>query len=66
MGLDTGAAVSVMFKTAYQRLLPGTPLQPSTAHLTTYLWKMIPLAGEVKVEVGYGSQMEMFTYYVVT
>lgn len=63
--LDTGAAVSLMSKTAYQRLLPGTPLKPSTVHLTTYLGKKIPLAGEVKVEVSNGSQREMLTLYVV-
>ena len=63
--LDTGAAVSLMSKTAYQRLLPRTPLKPSTTHLTTYLGKRIPLAGEAKVEVSYGSQREMLTLFVV-
>ena len=65
MELDTGAAVSVMSESCYQRLLPHSPLDRSKAVLTTYSGEPLKLLGEKQVSVQYGTQHEVLTVYVV-
>ena len=61
MEVDTGAAVS------YKRLkqvLPRIKIRKTTVVLRTYTSEVIPVRGEVQVNVTYGNQRKKFTLYV--
>lgn len=58
MELDTGAAVSVISETLYQKHLSHLKLQPSSLNLRTYSGEKVSLLGEIRVPVKYGSQEE--------
>ena len=65
MEIDTGAAVSVMSRDKYNKLFSDTSLNPSTVRLKTYTGKPMPVAGELDVEVKYGSQVCTLSLTVV-
>ena len=56
MQLDTGAAVSVMAESTFQKLLPETQLKQSNLVLKTYTGELMDVVGAVSVEVQYGEQ----------
>lgn len=56
MELDTGAAVSVISEDAQRRLFPATALKRTSVVLRTYTGEPIRVAGQLDVEVQYGSQ----------
>ena len=57
MEIDTGATVSVISMDTYKRLFPNTSLSVSTLHLKIYTGEPMPVAGELDVEVRYGSKV---------
>ena len=57
MEVDTGASVLVISMNTYKKLFPNTSLNASTLRLKTYTGKPMPVAGEIDVEVQYGSQV---------
>ena len=65
MEVDTGAAVSLVSSSLYQRLFPGLPLESSKLVLTTYTGEQLKLLGERMVEVKYGTQSKHLTLRVV-
>ena len=64
MEIDTGAAVSVISRDKY-KLFSDTSLNPSTVRLKTYTGKPMTVAGELDVEVKYGSQVCILSLTVV-
>ena len=65
MEVDTGASVSVISMNTYKKLFPNTSLNASTLRLKTYTGEPMPEAGEIGVEVQYGSQMCTLSLTVV-
>ena len=65
MELDTGAAVSVISASTYQRRFSETPLRTTSTVLSTYTGEVMALAGEIKVKVRYGEQNAQLPLYVV-
>ena len=63
--VDTGAFVSVISMNIYKKLFPNTSLNASTLHLKTYTGEPMPVAGEIDVEVQYGSQVCILSLTVV-
>ena len=53
MELDTGAAVSVISETTYNRIRGKSPLQPADIRLRTYTGDQIRVLGSAKVQVRY-------------
>ena len=65
MEVDTGAAVSLMSVSQYNKLFPNLPLQSSKLTLSTYTGEQLKLKGERKLEVKYGSQCKHLTIHVI-
>ena len=65
MELDTGAAVSIVPSTIYNKLFPKLPLKPTTVRLSSYTRHPITVAGELKVTVSCDKQYKQLTLYVV-
>lgn len=55
MKIDTGAAVSLISKDLKDNLFPEIKLEKSSLTLRTYTSERIPVAGEINVEVQYGT-----------
>ena len=59
MEVDTGASVSVLTHSTYQKIRECThtqPLQPSVAKLKTYTGEVIPVLGQVPLKVSCGQK----------
>ena len=54
MGVDTGAAVSLMSKTTQKKLFPQAKLQKTTMKLQTYTTEALSVLGTLEVQVKYG------------
>ena len=65
MELDTGAAVSIISEQTQRKTFPDTPLRRSTAILRTYTGESMTVAGELEVQVNYGSQSHKLPLLVV-
>ncbi len=65
MEVDTGAAVSLISETTFQKWWPGTPLEPSSARLQTYSGEPIAVVGQLEAEVKYGEQQAKVPLLVV-
>jgi len=65
MEIDTGAAVSVISMDTYKKLFPNIRLSNPTVRLRTYTGEPMPVAGEMDVEVCYGSQVCTLSLTVV-
>ena len=65
MEVDMGASASVISMNIYKKLFPNTSLNASTVCLKTYTGKPMPVAGEIDVEIQYGSQVCTFSLTVV-
>ena len=65
MELDTGAAVSIVSSTIYNKLFPKLPEKPLTIRLSSYTGDPITVAGELKVTASYDQQCKQLTLYVV-
>ena len=64
MEVDTGAAVSLMSQKKLKQALPGAKVKPTNVVLRTYTSEVIPVLGEVLVDVTYGQQSKKLTLYV--
>ena len=53
---DTGAAVSIISKTTYQKLFSEIPIKPASLRLRTYTGEPIDVEGEMTAQVKYASQ----------
>ena len=62
--MDTGAAVSLISYQRLKRVLPGIKIRKTTVILRMYTSEIIPVRGEVQVDVTYGDQMKKLTLYV--
>jgi hypothetical protein len=68
MEVDTGASVSVITHSTYQKIRECTdiqPLQPSVVKLKAYTGEVIPVLGQVPVKVSCGQKDYQFTVQVV-
>ena len=65
MEIDTGASVSVISEQTRKKMLPDVPLSKSTLLLKTYTGEVMPVLGEMKVEVKYRSQTVTLTLTIV-
>ena len=63
--VDTGAAVTIISESTYQRCLATKPLRESSVQLKTYTAERVLVLGEVPVHVSYGTQQGTYTLYVV-
>ena len=68
MEVDTGASVSIMSETTYQKLWPegNFPLQPSDAKLRTYTGESLCILGSIPAHVQYADQEASRTLLVVS
>ena len=64
MEVDTGAAVSIISEQAQKRFLPKKTLRRSSIRLRTYM-EIMPVLGEMTVEVAYQENTHSLTLYVV-
>lgn len=64
MEVDTGAAVSLISYKRLKQVLPRIRVQKTTVVLRTYTSEVIPVRGEVQVNVTYGEQKKQLTLYV--
>ena len=64
MEVDTGAAVSLISYKRLKRVLPRIKIKKTTVVLRTYTSEIIPVSGEVQVNVAYGEQRKKLTLYV--
>ena len=65
MEIDTGAAVSVISEQTRRKMFPDVPLSKSTLLLKSYTGEVMPVLGEMKVEVKYRSQTVTLTLTIV-
>ena len=61
MEIDTGAAVSVISERTRKKIFPDAALSKSAVLLKTSTGEVMPVLGEMNVEVKYGSQTAMLT-----
>ncbi len=66
MEVDTGAAVSIMSEQAQRRTFPDVSLKQSSTKLRTYTGEPMTVAGEMDVQVKYGSQSYKLPLLVVS
>ena len=64
MEVDTGAAVTIVSEQQFKRLLPQVQVSKSTVILRTYTSEIIPMLGEVQVNVKYRDQSYTLTAYI--
>ena len=64
MEVDTGAAVSLISYQKLKQVLPRIRIKRTTVVLRTYTSEVIPVRGEVQVNVTYGEQKKKLTLYV--
>ena len=64
MEVDTGAAVSLISYKRLKRVQPRISINKTTVVLRTYTSEVIPVRGEVLVNVQYGNQNKKLTLYV--
>ncbi len=55
MEVDTGALLSLVSRSTFDRIWPDRPLQPSTVQLRTYTGEQLEVLGSVRVQTKYGS-----------
>jgi hypothetical protein len=65
MEVDTGASVSVLTHSTYQKIRECTDIQPSVVKLKAYTGEVIPVLGQVPVKVSCGQKDYQFTVQVV-
>ena len=65
MEVDTGASLSLISKSTYQRLKFARGLQPSTVNLRTYSGEPVKVLGTVEVDAAYGEQKHTLPLLVV-
>ena len=65
MGVDTGAAVSLISYKSCQKLFASVPLEKSTVKLSTFTAESIPVVGQMTLDVRYGSQGGAHQLYIV-
>ena len=65
MEVDTGAAVSIISKTTYQKLFSEIPIKPASLRLRTYTSESIDVEGEMTAQVKYASQTKELGLIVV-
>ena len=65
MEVDTGAAVSIISKTTYQKLFSEIPIKPASLRLRTYTGEPIDVEGEMTAQVKYASQTKELGLIVV-
>ena len=65
MEIYTEAAVSVISEQTRKKMFPDVPLSKSTLLLKTYTGEVMPVLGEMKVEVKYRSQTVTLTLTIV-
>ena len=65
MEIDTRAAVSVISEQTRKKMFPDVPLSKLTLLLKTYTGEVMPVLGEMKVEVKYRSQTVTLTLTIV-
>ena len=65
MEIDTGASVSVISKTTYQREFNEYELQGSSVHLTTYGGEPLSVFGEIVIDVAHGDNKAKLPLLVV-
>ncbi len=65
MEVDTGAAVSLISECQLQQVLPGAKPKRTNIVLRTYTSEPIPVVGELRVTVQYGTQRKQLTLYVI-
>ena len=64
MEVDTGAAVTIVSEQQFRRLLPQGQVSKSTVVLRTYTSEVIPMLGEVQLNVQYKGQSYTLTAYI--
>ena len=64
MEVDTGAAVSLISYKKLKQVLPRVVIKKTNVVLRTYTSEVIPVRGEVQVNVSYGEQKKLLTLYV--
>ena len=62
MEVDTGAAVSLISYKRLKQVLPRIKIRKTTVVLRTYTSEVIPVRGEVQVNVTYGEQKKLTLY----
>ena len=65
MEIDTGASVSVISKTTYQREFNEYELQENSVHLTTYGGEPLSVCGELVIDVAHGDNKAQLPLLVV-
>ena len=65
MEIDTGAAVSVISEQTRRKIFPNAVLSKSSVLLKTYTGELMPVLGEMNVEVKYGSQVSTLILTVI-
>lgn len=65
MEIDTGAAVSLVSETVYQKHLQHLPVQPARVVLKTYTGESVAVKGLVKVKVELNGQCLKLPLYIV-
>ena len=65
MGLDTGASLSIISEDLYREKFKDIPMKTTDAILKTYTGQIIPVDGQIDVEVQYGHQQEKLPLVVV-
>ena len=64
MKVDTGATVSLISYKRLKQVLPRIKINKTSVVLRTYTSEIIPVRGEVQVNVTYGEQRKKLTLYV--
>ena len=65
MEVDSGASLSLMAESTFNRLWPGRSLLPSSVRLQTYLQEPIPVVGCCNVNIEYNGQSRELPLEVV-
>ena len=65
MEIDTGAVVSIISKTTYQKLFSEVPIHAASLRLRTYTGEQIVVVGEMTTQVKYGSQTKELGLVIV-
>lgn len=65
MELDTGAAVSLISESVFNKLCLDKPFQLSSSHLRTYSGETLPVLGQLQVKVTCGDQQARLPLHVV-
>ena len=65
MEVDTGAAVSIISQTTWQKLFSKVPIKPASLRLRTYTGEPMKVEGEMITQVKYGSQLKELGLIVV-